>query len=75
MFEKSNEYPHIKTLINPNDPNASHDRNFHKLLDHATELSRKLIEEDIKELQTMTKEKGDDYRTQVRKSSILNRIK
>ena len=75
MYRKYLEYPHIATHINPRDPNACYTQGFRDLQDHAADLARQHLTDELQEAQQLIKENNSDFHTSIRKNNILTQLK
>ena len=74
MRRKALEYPYIATIVNPKDPNTCHRVAFNTLLDHAVQLSKQGIIEELHDIQA-TSEHSNDYHTTIRRKNVMAHIK
>ena len=74
MRRKALEYPHIATLVDPENPIVCHESGFNRLLDHAVELARQNITEELQDIQKSPL--GDnDYHNTIRRKNVLAHLK
>ena len=73
MKRKASEYPHIRNLVNVDDPNICHTNGFDLLMDHAATLARNNITEEIKEIQRPT-DTDNDYHKTIKKKNVLTAL-
>ncbi len=74
MARKADEYPYIKTVVDPCNPNTHLTQQFKVLQQHAVTLARENITEDLQELPQTTLDKHD-YKHNIRKNNILSQIR
>ncbi|CAK0822989.1 unnamed protein product [Prorocentrum cordatum] len=75
MYCKYLEYPHIASFVDPKNPNACFTTGFQTLLDHAVSLARQSITDELRDVRQRQDEGDHDYKTTIRKSNILSRLK
>ena len=75
MRRKYLEYPTIAQFVQVDNPNACYSEGFKKLMDHAYELAKASVGDELRKVREKEKEGVHDHKIQTRKSNVLGQLK